>query len=108
MSTNGRTQMTAVNDKRPAPPPPRTQPESSPQHFDLIKYIYASWNSVSRELDTCHEQPKGDSSDYRTGATVTYYREHEPNPKLKDFEPFDLEAWWGQRFVQRFTRNRSS
>lgn len=25
-----------------------------------------------------------------------------------DFEPFNLEAWWGQRVVQSITRNANS
>ncbi|KAF3426917.1 hypothetical protein E2986_12679 [Frieseomelitta varia] len=112
----GRSQMTAVNGKRPSSIPSRHQSETVAQHFDLIKYIYDSWNTVSRELDMCHNQPHSNSSNYRNGASVTYYQEREPNPQLKadiffviiDFEPFNLEAWWGQRVVQSITRNASS
>lgn len=81
----------------------------------------------------CHNQPHSNSSNYRNGASVTYYQEREPNPQLKgkcslilyilieidtfltgtflviiDFEPFNLEAWWGQRVVQSISRNTSS
>ncbi|XP_076169828.1 MAPK regulated corepressor interacting protein 2 isoform X1 [Ptiloglossa arizonensis] len=104
----GRSQMTAMNGKRPSSIPSRHQPETLAQHFDLIKYIYDSWNTVSRELDMCHNQPHSNSSNYRNGASVTYYQEREPNPQLKDFEPFNLEAWWGQRVVQSITRNANS
>lgn len=48
------------------------------QHDDLIKFIFESWEKVAKD-------------------SHTYYRELEPIPDLKDFEPFDLEAWWGQR-----------
>ncbi|XP_043274222.1 MAPK regulated corepressor interacting protein 2-like isoform X2 [Venturia canescens] len=107
---SSRSQMTAMNGKRPSSIPGRHQPpsESSSQHFDIIKYICESWNNVSRELDMCHNQGHGDSSNYRNGASVTYYQEREPNPQLKDFEPFNLEAWWGQRVVQSITRNTAS
>ncbi|XP_015437858.1 PREDICTED: protein FAM195A-like isoform X2 [Dufourea novaeangliae] len=105
---SGRSQMTAMNGKRPSSIPLRHQSETIAQHFDLIKYIYDSWNTVSRELDLCHNQPHSNSSNYRNGATVTYYQEREPNPQLKDFEPFNLEAWWGQRVVQSITRNANS
>ncbi|XP_032665859.1 MAPK regulated corepressor interacting protein 2-like [Odontomachus brunneus] len=112
---SGRSQMSAMNGKRPSTMPSRHQPEicqteqvALAQHFDLIKYIWDSWNSVSRELDMCHNQPHSNTSNYRNGASVTYYQEREPNPQLKDFEPFNLEAWWGQRVVQSITRNSSS
>jgi len=52
----------------------------------LIFYIcsnFSAWNSVSRELDMCHNQPHSNSSNYRNGASVTYYQEREPNPHLK-------------------------
>ncbi|KAG5334070.1 MCRI2 protein, partial [Acromyrmex heyeri] len=107
---SSRSQMTTMNGKRPSSIPCRHQPEILSQHSDLIKYIYDSWNSVSRELDMCHNQPHSNSSNYRNGASVTYYQEREPNPQLKDFEPFNLEAWWGQRVVQSVitTRNANS
>ncbi|KOC60099.1 hypothetical protein WH47_08089, partial [Habropoda laboriosa] len=63
---SSRSQMTAMNGKRPSSIPSRHQSETVAQHFDLIKYIY----------------------DY--------------------FEPFNLEAWWGQRVVQSITRNTNS
>ncbi|XP_026673209.1 MAPK regulated corepressor interacting protein 2-like isoform X1 [Ceratina calcarata] len=104
----GRSQITTMNGKRPSSIPSRHQSETVAQHFDLIKYIYDSWNTVSRELDMCHNQLHSNSSNSRNGASVTYYQEREPNPQLKDFEPFNLEAWWGQRVVQSITRNANS
>lgn len=51
---------------------------------EVIYHIFVSaWNSVSRELDMCHNQPHSNSSNYRNRASVTYYQEHEPNPHLK-------------------------
>ncbi|XP_017887801.1 MAPK regulated corepressor interacting protein 2-like isoform X4 [Ceratina calcarata] len=105
---SGRSQITTMNGKRPSSIPSRHQSETVAQHFDLIKYIYDSWNTVSRELDMCHNQLHSNSSNSRNGASVTYYQEREPNPQLKDFEPFNLEAWWGQRVVQSITRNANS
>ncbi|EEB12580.1 conserved hypothetical protein [Pediculus humanus corporis] len=66
-----------------------------PQHDDIIKFIFESWNKVNREFS--EQNP-----------TVTYYEEREPNPILKDFEPFDLEAWWGKRVVQNIQAASSS
>lgn len=37
---SGRSQMTAMNGKRPSSIPSRHQSETVAQHFDLIKYIY--------------------------------------------------------------------
>lgn len=55
--------------------------------FDIIKFYlflyFIAWNTVSRELDMCHNQPHSNSSNYRNGASVTYYQEREPNPQLK-------------------------
>lgn len=53
--------------------------------FPVAKLLIcvAAWNTVSRELDMCHNQPHSNSSNYRNGASVTYYQEREPNPQLK-------------------------
>ncbi|KYN09567.1 hypothetical protein ALC57_18317, partial [Trachymyrmex cornetzi] len=71
---SSRSQMTTMNGKRPSSIPCRHQPEILSQHSDLIKYIYDSWNSVSRELDMCHNQPHSNSSNYRNGAKcIVFY-----------------------------------
>lgn len=54
------------------------------QHDDLIKYIYESWMKV--EMD-------------RGANSVIYYQE-DATHHLKDFQPFDLEAYWGRRLHQ--------
>jgi hypothetical protein len=65
------------------------------QHDDLIKYIFDSWNKVSQEVDRS------------TGTSVIFYQEQE-NQNLKDFEPFDLEGFWGRRMVQNFQQSHNS
>ncbi|XP_069687874.1 MAPK regulated corepressor interacting protein 2-like isoform X2 [Periplaneta americana] len=98
-----RTQMQPVNGKRPNSQ--RMQQEPSPtQHDDLIKYICDSWNTVSRELESFSQN----GADTSKGPSVLYYVAHEPNPQLKDFEPFDLEGWWGKRMVQNITTRTQS
>ncbi|CAH1123129.1 unnamed protein product [Ceutorhynchus assimilis] len=58
------------------------QPTSmNSQHDELIKYIYESWSKI--ELD-------------KASNNAFYYQEHE-NHHLKDFRPFDLEAFWGRK-----------
>ncbi|XP_023016587.1 uncharacterized protein isoform X2 [Leptinotarsa decemlineata] len=51
------------------------------QHDDLIKYIHESWSKV--EMD-------------RNPNSVMYYQD-ETAQHLKDFQPFDLESYWGRR-----------
>lgn len=65
------------------------------QHDDLIKYIYDSWNKISQEVDR------------NTSNRTVYYQEQE-NQKLKDFEPFDLSAYWGRQLVQNIQQSQHS
>ncbi|CAH1171221.1 unnamed protein product [Phaedon cochleariae] len=51
------------------------------QHDDLIKYIYDSWSKV--EMDR--------------GSNTTMYYQEDNTHHLKDFQPFDLEGYWGRR-----------
>ncbi|RZF36759.1 hypothetical protein LSTR_LSTR005072 [Laodelphax striatellus] len=85
----------SMNGRRGPMQRQRGEPQAmhSPQHEELIKYICDSWNKVCREM-----QQSGPGS-----PQVGYY--HEPNHQLKDFKPFDLEAWWGKRLVQNITQN---
>lgn len=63
--------------------------------------LFSAWNSVSRELDMCHNQPHSNSANYRNGASVTYYQEREPNPHLKGkhfvflvLSESNKKSWW--------------
>lgn len=66
----------------------KIQPSDRPysQHDDLIKYIHDSWSKV-----------ESDKSSNR----VIYFAENTDNPIVKDFTPFDLEAYWGRRVVSQ-------
>jgi len=80
--------MSASNGKRAQPTSRMRDNHIStpilPQHEELIKFIYDSWNKVSQEFQRGSNQ-------------VTYHNEGEQNPALKDFVPFDLDAWHGNR-----------
>ncbi|XP_014248372.1 MAPK regulated corepressor interacting protein 2-like [Cimex lectularius] len=65
---------------------------------ELIKFIWDSWNKV------CQEYQKGNT---QGSPTVAYHIESEPNPMLKDFVPFDLEAYWGKRLVQNISTHNA-
>lgn len=64
------------------------------QHDDLIKYIYESWSNVESDRSS-------------GGNSVKYYQEQETH-NLKDFQPFDLEAYWGRRTVQSIQQTNHS
>ncbi|XP_051859379.1 protein kinase 4 [Drosophila albomicans] len=51
------------------------------QHDELIRYIRGAWNKVSEQ-----------------GTPVIYC--NESDNQLKNFKPFNLEEYWGQRLVQ--------
>ena len=52
----------------------------------VSRYIKDSWNTVSQEAE-------------RNNGRTMYYEEDKDSRNLKDFEPFNLEAFWGQRIV---------
>jgi len=68
-----------------------SQEKITPQQEEIINYVNAKWAATEKEL---RENPTG---------KVIYYQEAEPNPSLRDFEPFDLESWWGQRLYRNLT-----
>lgn len=87
----GMHQMMNGNNRRPANfnRAHSNDKQVSNQHDDLIKYIYDSWTQVSQEVDQ------------NSGTSVIFYKDQE-NQNLKNFEPFDLEGFWGRRVVQNF------
>ncbi|XP_076069365.1 MAPK regulated corepressor interacting protein 2-like [Oratosquilla oratoria] len=78
----------------------RTQEFISPQHEELIKFFHESWGKVCKEL----EMGRQNGHDSR-GNGVIYYKDNGVHPALKNFEPFDLEAWWGNRFYQNVAQS---
>lgn len=62
-------------------------------HDYIIKYISDSWNLVSQDL--AKDTP-----------STKYYQEE--NHNLKDFRPFNLEAFWGRRAVHYFQQNNTT
>ncbi|XP_066592742.1 MAPK regulated corepressor interacting protein 2 isoform X2 [Prorops nasuta] len=76
----------------------------TPQHEELIKFVYDSWNQVN-------PHPKNESfdssqcSDTYNPNNIVYYNDGEPSDILQDFKPFDLEAWWGKRLFNNITKS---
>ncbi|XP_046404562.1 MAPK regulated corepressor interacting protein 2-like isoform X1 [Ischnura elegans] len=88
-----------VNGKRSGPYHRSQQEVITPQHEDLIKFIYDSWNRVCKE----YEDEGGENCHGST--SVIYYEDGEPNGVLQDFKPFDLESWWGKRLFNNITNS---
>ncbi|XP_051162374.1 MAPK regulated corepressor interacting protein 2-like [Leptopilina boulardi] len=76
----------------------------TPQHEELIKFVYESWSQVNvrqRNLSSNgSECPELSSSN-----SIVYYNDGEPNDILQDFKPFDLESWWGKRLFNNLTKS---
>ncbi|KAJ1529735.1 hypothetical protein ONE63_006488 [Megalurothrips usitatus] len=95
-------QMQSVNGKRPVQATRfRDERPQTAQQDELIRFIYESWHKVSREVE--HYSQNG-AENGKGGSLVYYYCDNEPNPVLKDFQPFDLEDWCRKRLV---TTNRN-
>ncbi|XP_015928986.1 MAPK regulated corepressor interacting protein 2 [Parasteatoda tepidariorum] len=74
--------------------------ENYPPHYEeLIKYVSDSWDSVQEEYE-CSKQ----STDNRV-PRVVYYQDNSTNSHLANFEPFDLESFWGERFLQNIQQS---
>ncbi|RZF36002.1 hypothetical protein LSTR_LSTR005818 [Laodelphax striatellus] len=85
----------------------RSQQEAiSPQHEEIIKFIYESWNSVCKECEKeCDDEESKSSTNGNSHPSIVYYEESEPNTHLQDFTPFDLESWWGKRLFNTITKS---
>ncbi|KAK9502666.1 hypothetical protein O3M35_011391 [Rhynocoris fuscipes] len=73
----------------------------SPQHEEVIRFIYESWTSVCKE----GEEESSVETDLKGTSRVVYYEGSEPNLDLQDFKPFDLESWWGKRLFNTITKS---
>jgi len=73
----------------------------SPQHEEIIRYIYDSWTNVCKENEEHSILPEKKINPSK----VVVYEEAEPNIVLQDFKPFDLESWWGKRLFNNITKS---
>ncbi|XP_009988189.1 PREDICTED: protein FAM195A, partial [Tauraco erythrolophus] len=83
-----------VNGKRPQV---SLQQVSAPEecytlaHEENVRFIYEAWQQVEQQLD-------GSRSGESACGPVQYV-EKNPNPRLENFVPIDLEDWWGKQFL---------
>ncbi|KAK7791389.1 hypothetical protein R5R35_008857 [Gryllus longicercus] len=88
-----------VNGKRSSNQ--RVQQETiSPQHAELINFIYESWDKVYKEFE---QEPS--ENNHNSQQCIVYHNDGEPSPVLQDFKPFDLESWWGKRLFNNITKS---
>ncbi|XP_067126361.1 MAPK regulated corepressor interacting protein 2-like [Centruroides vittatus] len=89
----------------------------TPQHEEITTYIHETgsisflidfvflfslkaWKLIFRE----YESTKQTSVDGKV-ARVVYYQDRNSNQRLKNFEPFDLELYWGERLLQNIKQS---
>ncbi|XP_043484144.1 MAPK regulated corepressor interacting protein 2-like [Leptopilina heterotoma] len=76
----------------------------TPQHEELIKFVYESWSQVNiRQRNSSSNG--SDCSEPSSPSSIVYYNDGEPNDILQDFKPFDLESWWGKRLFNNLTKS---
>ncbi|XP_043261466.1 MAPK regulated corepressor interacting protein 2-like [Colletes gigas] len=76
----------------------------TPQHEELIKFVYESWNQVNTRQRS-ESSDGSDCSEPSSPNSIVYYNDGEPNDTLQDFKPFDLESWWGKRLFNNITKS---
>ncbi|XP_076170006.1 MAPK regulated corepressor interacting protein 2 isoform X2 [Ptiloglossa arizonensis] len=76
----------------------------TPQHEELIKFVYESWNQVNTRQRS-ESSDGSDCSENSNPHSIVYYNDGEPNDTLQDFKPFDLESWWGKRLFNNITKS---
>ncbi|KAH7640682.1 uncharacterized protein LOC124495542 [Dermatophagoides farinae] len=93
--------------------------EISVQHEDMIRYINDSWRRIQRELEYLHNKPTnvGDNNQVNGSkmvdtANTTFVKIKHINSSTsssipKNFVPFDLESFFGQRFIQKLLQSSS-
>ncbi|XP_077975902.1 MAPK regulated corepressor interacting protein 2-like [Styela clava] len=70
----------------------RSHSPITPQHENNIKFVKEEWEKVKADLNNT------DTQQQRKGC-VQYVERHECiNP---DFQPFDLEEFWGERLLRK-------
>eukprot|EP00094_Tigriopus_californicus_P011673 TCALIF_11278-PA protein Name:"Similar to FAM195A Protein FAM195A (Bos taurus)" AED:0.39 eAED:0.39 QI:0/0.8/0.66/1/0.8/0.66/6/238/174 len=75
-----------------------TQEQLSPQHEEMVKFVNDRWSIVEKEISQSSAQANPSPS------LAQYYQEVELSPALRNFEPFDLENWWGKRLYHHLIK----
>jgi len=67
----------------------------APQHEEMVRFISSEWQRVQQEFDSYDPN--------RSKKKLVYYKDTPASqcPHLQNFEPVDLESWWGERLLQQ-------
>ncbi|XP_059475419.1 MAPK regulated corepressor interacting protein 2-like [Neocloeon triangulifer] len=76
------------------------QEEITPQHEELVNFVYDSWNTVFKEIEA--ETP---DKNQNTKGNIAFFESPDECQELQDFKPFDLEGWWGKRLFSKITES---
>ncbi|XP_011703664.1 PREDICTED: protein FAM195A isoform X1 [Wasmannia auropunctata] len=77
----------------------------TPQHEELVKFIYESWNQINtRERNECCDGTEC-AELCSPNDSIVYYDDGEKNDSLQGFKPFDLESWWGSRLYHNLLKS---
>lgn len=71
-----------------------------PQHKELVKYIHETWKCVKREYE---RDGVTSATSCLKGSAAEKSAEPVRRTLAKDFQPFDLEAFWGRRLFEKLT-----
>ncbi|CAB3220140.1 unnamed protein product [Arctia plantaginis] len=79
----------------------------TPQHEEIIRFISETWtqSAIGESEPSSPTSTTESESSSPTPPSNLYYHDDEPSPVLRDFEPFDLETWWGKRLFQNITKS---
>jgi len=87
----------------------------TPQHEEMIRYIDSTWKCVKKEYEMTETTAKVPTSTTDLNATTQFaaaakvpkicYYNNKSSTSLPNFEPFDLETFWGQRLFANITQS---
>ncbi|KAG8179540.1 hypothetical protein JTE90_000941 [Oedothorax gibbosus] len=87
-----------VNGRKPQSPK-APQDIYPPQYNELIKYINDSWSGTQKEYELSKHSPDNKVP------KVVYYQDDSDKSHLANFERFDLESFWGERFLKKIQQS---
>jgi len=72
--------------------------EFTQEHSGLVEYLNKTWSNVNKEFEKKSQKPTEECG-------PVYYREKETNPKLQNFNTFDLDQWMEERLLAQLMKS---
>ncbi|KAI1301752.1 hypothetical protein HDE_02649 [Halotydeus destructor] len=76
----------------------------TPQQEEMVKYINDTWTCVKQEYEMASVKGIDPNMSQCKVPKVCYYT-NKSSSSMPNFEPFDLETFWGQRLFQNLTKS---